>query len=64
MISLMWNLRDKTEDHRRRERKIRKNRERSKSLETLNYRKQTGLLEGRLVRGGWGNWVTSIKEGM
>jgi len=30
--------------------------------ERLNYRKQTGLLEGRWV-GGLGNWVMDVKKG-
>ena len=52
MISLMWNLRSKTDEHRGREGKI--NREGGKPEETLNYRKQTGLVEGI----GVGIWVT------
>ena len=44
----MWNLRNKTEDHRGRE-EIKQDeiKEGDKPQETLNYRKQTELLEGR-----------------
>jgi len=36
--------------------------ERETNHETLNYGKETGLLEGRWVEGS-GNWVMGIKEG-
>ena len=53
----MWNLRNKTEDHRGRELKIKqdKTREGDKPEETLNHRKQT---EGCWRGGGEGNRVT------
>ena len=41
MISLMWNLRNKTEEHRGRERKLKQDEVRDKPSETLNHRKQT-----------------------
>ena len=40
----MWNLRNKTEEHRRREGKIKQDeiRDADKPLETLDHRRQTG----------------------
>ena len=60
MISLMWNLRSKTDEHRGREGKI--NREGGKPEETLNYREQTEGYRREGV-GGWGNWVMRHEEG-
>ena len=53
----MWNLRNKTEEHRGTEEKIKQNeiREGDKPLETLNHRKQN---EGRWRGGGWGDGAT------
>ena len=45
-----------------RKEKWEKNRDRGKPYETLKYREQTGLLEGKWV-GGWTKWVMGIKEG-
>ena len=62
MISLMWNLRNTTEDHKRREEKIKQ--DEIRKGETLNHRKQTeGSWRGRSWRDGV-NWVMDIKEGM
>ena len=48
----MWNIRNITEDHRVREGKLNgKSSKREENHETLNYRKQTALLEGRRVGG-------------
>lgn len=41
MIPLMWHLRNKTDEHRRREEKLDTNREEGKPQKTLNSRKQT-----------------------
>ena len=36
--------------------------DRQRIKQTLSYKEQTGLLEGRWA-GGWGKWVMAIKEG-
>ena len=53
----MWNLRNKTKDHRGREGKMKQDetREGDKPQETLNHRKQT---EGCWRGGGWRDGVT------
>ena len=55
MGSHAWNLRNKTEDHRRRGEKIKQDeiREGDKLKETLNHRKQT---EGHRRGEEMGNW--------
>ena len=54
-LTNMWNLRNKTEDHRGREGKQNgKKSERETNHETLNYRKQT---EGCWRGGWWGDRV-------
>ena len=52
----MWNLKNKTEDHRGREENVKQDeiREGDKPEETLNHRKQTEVL----WRGGVGGGVT------
>ena len=59
---LTWNLRNKTEDHREREEKIKQDEigEGDRPQETLIHRKQEGRWRGGVGEGG--NWV--IKEGM
>ena len=58
----MWNLRNKAEDHRGRDEKMKQDetREGDKPQETLNLRKQTeGCWKGEGVRGMWlgdGHW--------
>ena len=52
----MWNLRNKTD-----ERVGGKEREANHKKQTLNYREQTGLLEGGWV-GGWAKWGMGIEE--
>lgn len=60
MISLTWNLRNKTEDHRGREEK---NKTRGQSDRKTNHKRL--LIIGDKLRvtgretgvGGWGNWV-------
>ena len=54
-LTHMWNLRNRTNEQRKRER------ERETKKQTLNYREQTWLPEGRWV-GGWVKWVMGIKE--
>ena len=57
----MWNLRNKSDEHKEREGNIII--EREGNNKRLNYREETeGCWRGRCV-GGWFNWVVGIKEG-
>ena len=55
-----WNLRNKTEEHKGREGKIKDKMEANhKRLLTIGNKLRVA---GGNVRGGWGNWVMGIKE--
>ena len=60
-LTHMWNLRNKTEDHREQVGKIKqgKIREGDKPQRLLIIGNELRVAEGE----GWGNWVMDIKEG-
>ena len=59
-LSHMWDLSNKTEDHRGREGKIKMKSERETNHKSINHRKETESLEGG---GGSGKWVMDSKKG-
>ena len=59
----MWNIRNSVEDLRGREKKWNgKKSERETNHERLLITGNKGRVAGEEV-GGWGNWVTGVKEG-
>ena len=62
----MWNLRNKTEEHRGKKEgknKTRQKSEKEQAIRDLTIGNKLRVAEGEMG-GEWGNWMMGIKEGM